>query len=165
MKCLLAFIVLLMAMGGGGAGCQSQAPIAPKGSVNDSKLRLTMYVRDASLAEAYYEVSSKGEFGFGGGLDARFTRASWTTPLTETDLNELNALIEQNNWIGGDFKSTNEPKSFIYRIDVRNPAGHRRHDLKGDHPNVAPVRDWLHTISLRRLEPDLQKLPEPGKQP
>jgi len=124
-----------------------------------------MYVRDASLAESYYVIDDKGQLGFGGGLDARLTRTSWTTTLSEAEIGELNRLIDQHRWIGGGFKSTNEPAKFIYRIDVRNSEGSSRYNLKGDHPEIAPVRDWLHNVSLRRLEPDLQKLPEPGKQP
>jgi len=157
---LAAWLVLASGM-----GCQSNRHASSEGGTGRRPPMLSMYVRDATFAEEFYEIDRNDQLGFGGGLDARFNRATWNIAMTADEQMELNTLIERLDWMGGDLKSTHEPPKFIYRIQVRNETGHARYDLKGDHPQVSPIRELLHAISLRRLEPELQKLPEPGKQP
>jgi hypothetical protein len=142
------------------AGCASSH--GPRANSPTSGLELTMFVRDSTSAEAFYRVWRDGTLGFGGGMDARLERTSWTGPMSAEEIRALHRLLEVHNWYSANPVSTHAPKDQLYRITVHAPQARKRFRVKGESPDVQPIRKLLEHASLRRLEGELQRLPEPS---
>ena len=146
------------------AGCvtDSHGPEANGLGEVISDVSLTLYVRDGSGAEEYYEVKRDGAFGFGGGMNARFQRTTWTTSLTAQEMQALRDLMVSNGWFTKAVKSTKLPKEARYDIDARSSQGTLRKRIEGENDHVEPVRLWLRDVANRRLEIDLERQPRPS---
>jgi hypothetical protein len=129
-----------------------------------SDLSLTLDVRDASGAEEYYEIKRDGSFGFGGGMDARFQRITWTTQLTADEMRSLRDLMKQHGWFNGELRSTNQPKDARYAAKASCDEGSLSKRIAGENDRIEPVRHALREIANRRLQTDLERQPKPSTQ-
>jgi hypothetical protein len=125
-------------------------------------IELTLFVRDGGGSEEYYTVLRDGSLGFGGGMNARIAKVTWNDALTMEEIATLRDLIRDHDWCGRKWQSTREPESQAYRVSINSPECRRSFRLKGEHPDVQPVRELLRKASLRRLKSDLDRLPKPS---
>jgi hypothetical protein len=157
---LLCWNVILLAIlcGAAPAACRS----APRNASATGNLAMTMYVRDATGAESYYEVHRDGTLGFGGGLQARLFQTTWSGPMTAEEIAQIRAALEAQNWFRQPPRSTNQPADHIYRITIDAPERQKQFRVKGDTQALRPLHEIFSRIALRRLEPVLRGLPEPS---
>ena len=141
---------------------QSKPPPAFSSGTPISDLSLTLSLRDGSGAEEYYTLERDGTFGFGGGMDARFDRTSWTTQLNAEEMQGLRDLILEQGWLKGALTSSKQPPNARYRIEMRLGQQSLLKSIKGENEHVEPVRLALRDIANRRLKPDLERLPKPN---
>ncbi len=151
-------VVVTLAIAGCASGSHTDAKVA-EGAFNGD---LTMFSRDGTDAEEYFKVSPDGTLGFGGGMNARLEKISWTGPMTVEELKLLGELIATHDWCKRDWVSTRQPEKALYRMSLQTAECRRTIRVKGEHPDVDPVRDLLRKASLRRLQPDLDRLPQPS---
>ncbi len=152
----VAVIIVLL------AGClaNERGPDSPKLGKVISDVTLTLSVRDASGAEEFYAVKRDGEFGFGGGMDARFERITWTTQLTPAVMQTLRDLMVSNGWFNKDLHSTKQPKEARFEVEAKCEEGTLHKRIEGENDRIDPVRVWLRDIANRRLEVDLERQPK-----
>jgi hypothetical protein len=129
-----------------------------------SDVSLTLYVRDGSGAEEYYEVKRDGAFAFGGGMNARFQRTTWTTQLAPQEMQALRDLMVDNGWFRKAVRSTKAPPEARYAIDAKTSEGTLHKRIEGENDRVESVRLWLRDIANRRLEIDLERQPRPSSE-
>lgn len=139
-------------------GCASTSQASRTGGVT-----LTLRIEESGNMAAYYTVDSDGTIGFGGGLDARFDRISWTGSMQDEELSELLALIEQNQLFERKPVGTGEPKSLRWRFELSGPKGWNRSRLTGECPILRQVYELLDASSRRRFEGILESLTKPGQ--
>jgi hypothetical protein len=157
----LIVLAVLAALSGCVADARGPEPSALGEVISD--VSLTLYVRDASGAEEYYEVKRDGAFAFGGGMNARFQRTTWTTQLTAQE-KALRDLMVDNGWFSKAVRSTKTPPDARYTIDAKSSAGRLHKRIEGENDRVEPVRLWLRDIANRRLEIDLERQPRPSSE-
>jgi hypothetical protein len=140
------------------AGCGTDPASTTRG------LSLEVWLRGEQNLAILYRVETDGTIGFGGGVDGRSRRVTWSGPLTDEEIDRLWALLRANGWFSGNVKaaSTGEPRQREYRIRLRWPEGNRRYKIRGANPRVAPVEALLNEASRRRLGTELERLPRPG---
>lgn len=147
------------------AGCEAAKPPPALSSGKPiSDLSLTLSLRDATGAEEYYTLARDGTFGFGGGLDARFQRVTWTTQLTADEMQRLREQITQQGWFDQGLSATNQPPDARYQIDAHCGKQSLRKTIKGVNDHIEPVRLVLRDIANRRLHMDLERQPKPSLQ-
>jgi len=125
---------------------------------------MTMFLRDATGAEALYQVHDDGTLGFGGGWRARLGSVTWTGPLTTDEITQLRDLLAQHHWFRPPPTATGQPPDQMYRVDIHSPEGRSQFRIKGEHPDLQPIQALLARAALRRLESDLERLPKPSSQ-
>jgi hypothetical protein len=157
MLSFLTLVVLTLAA----TGCGGQKSTELTG---ESELVLEMSVRDETNAERLYKIDRDGSISFGGGFRARVGTTTWTGSLSADERQEIATVINQQGWFTTPIVSTNEPKDRVYRVDIKAPPGHRRFKVVGHNERMNAVEQVLGRICLRRLEGELERLPEPGLQ-
>lgn len=134
--------------------------VAQRASRNIYDLSLSLDLRDASGAQEYYTVDRDGQFGFGGGLNARFQRVTYTAQLSDDDMRRLRETIESQRLLDGSLTSSNQPKSVYFRIKLKFGDDDLRKNLKGDNDRMQALRVVLRDFATRRLEPELDRQPK-----
>lgn len=149
------------------AGCRGAGPSAKAvPTVNMAGgFYLELQILGRENFAVLYRVNGKRQLGFGGGLDAVNQTISWAGRLTEQEYSDLHEQLEINGWFAGTVTSTGQPPKRVTRFNLYWPGGHRRFKGKGESSQVEPVEALLSQASRRRLDKDLQLLPEPGPQP
>jgi hypothetical protein len=142
-------------------GCGGQRSTELTG---ESELLLEMSVRDETNSERLYKIDRAGWISFGGGFQARMGTTTWTGSLSDVERQEIADVINQQGWFTSPIVSTNEPKDRVYRVDIDAPPGHRRFKVVGHNERMDAVEQVLGRICLRRLDGELERLPEPGLQ-
>lgn len=123
-----------------------------------------MFVRDQTGAEALYRVNHDDTLSFGGGMDARLGSTTWTGPMTPDETEHLRNLLIQREWFREKPGSTGEPKEMRYRITLNAPESRKSFTVKGQIPQLQPIRELFERIALRRLDEYLERLPKPSLQ-
>jgi len=145
------------------AGCASTTAV--RANTATGGLELRMFVRDQTGATALYQVNPDGSLNFGGGFDALVDHTTWTGQMTPQEIQELRELIESHHWLSANPVSTKQPPDMLYRVELRATETRKHFSVKGESLDMQPVRELLAHISLRRLEDDLKRLPQPSLQP
>jgi hypothetical protein len=125
-------------------------------------LQITMYVRDATSAESYFEVDRSGTLGFGGGVKARLFQPTWSGPMMPEEIQQLRALLEAQDWFREKPGSTDQPPEQVYRVTIDAPQRRTQFKVNGENQALAAIHQMLAKAALRRLEPTLRSLPEPN---
>lgn len=155
----LIAIVFVVQWGAGCTSLQSKREHTATGG-----LEMTLFVRDATQAEEFYQVTPDGTLGWAGGMYARLHSPKWTGPLTEDEIAQLRQLIAERDYFRTKPPSTEEPPKQIYRVLINSPEHRTRFVVKGHSGELEPIRALLAKASLRRLERDLNRLPPPSSQ-
>ena len=142
------------------AGCAA----LQRSGTRTGDIEMTMYARSSDGAESLYEIRKNGTLAFGGGMDARLDSPKWTGDMTDDEIARMRQLLEQCNWLRPTPKAMDRPEGDqrLYRIWLTAPGVVKQFSLKGEHPSLQPLRELFERAALRRLEPDLQKLPQPS---
>lgn len=147
------------------AGCgRHEAPAfdAPQVSfAGDFYLELWILGED-NLA-VIYRVNGDRVLGWGGGRDAVSRRVSWTGVLDPQRYDRLRVLLEQEGWLAGGVESSGAPRKRITRVSLRWDGRSRRYSLRGECPAVEPLAALLDEACRKRLEPELESLPQAGE--
>lgn len=157
-------MLLLMALG----ACSSSERVE-NASANDARssphaVKLELIIHDETNADVLYRVERDGSIHWGGGMKARLDKTIWTGQMTEDERRQLHELLVQHQWFDRDPVSTNEPKGRRYEVNVSGTDGSNHFRAKGANAEIEPVANLLEKICLRRLEPELKALPQPGLQ-
>ncbi len=144
--------------------CQEpdRAPDAPRIIKNIYGLSIVLDLRDASGAEEFYTVDTDGMLGFGGGMDARFERTSYTAVLDAADMQRLAEIVTKHRLVDQRLESTNLPEGVRYRVRIRNDDGSVNRTIKGENPRIEALRAVLREFANRRLFPELERQPKPS---
>lgn len=161
MKFLVLSVLCVSVVSSG--GCTSSVG-GPPADTPTGGLEFRMFVRDGSGAESLYQVNRDGSIEFGGGMKARLDDTAWKGQLTPDEIHQLRELVESHGWYQRNPASTDQPPKMIQRVTLNSPQVRRRFRVKGESPDVAPIRELLDHAALRRLEPDLERLPQPSAQ-
>ena len=125
-------------------------------------LEFTLFVRDSTGSESFYQVTPDGSLGWAGGLYARLYSPKWSGALTADEIKTLQTLLAERQYFLSKPPSSGEPEKHIYRVYVNAPEHRTRFTVKGMSPEIEPIRELLANASLRRLEDDLDRLPQPS---
>ncbi|MCZ6834883.1 MAG: hypothetical protein O7G85_03840 [Planctomycetota bacterium] len=155
-SCLIMALIFLM------DGCAA-TKFNPSGRTGGVELTLSMLNQDGGSA-ALYTVTRDGTLGFGGGMEARNGRTSWTGSMTDDQIGEFLGILERNDWFRTKPESTGLPKGLTYRITINGSEGRNRYIVNGYSESVREVKNFLDEIASERFEPILRQLPKPGKQ-
>lgn len=145
------------------SGCgTAKPPHAIREGTVVADLSLTLEYHDGTGVDEYYALGRDGVFGFGGGMDARFERTSWTTTLEVVEMNSLRDAIMRERWLEDELRSTNQPRETRYTISVKCDGRSVSARVRGRNERIEPVRDVLKDIANRRLQEDLDRQPRPS---
>ncbi len=141
-------------------GCSGSSRVDPQSPTGN--LSLTMLVLTEDNAAALYRVEPDGSIHFGGGLDARLEKTTWSGPMTAEEIRHLHDLLEQHGWFEAGPDSTDRPPGRSYRIQLRWPEGRQTYRVIGRSADVTPIEQLLAQAAGRRHEAFLETLPRPS---
>ena len=145
------------------AGCAGKSPGLDRPEVVFAEgFYLELWILGQDRYATLYRVNGARRLGFGGGPDAFNRRINWVGTLTDQQYTELQDLLERHGWFAGTVNSPGEPPERITRVRLRWPGGSRRFKVIGDSADIEPVRELLDGVARRRLQRDLDRLPEAG---
>ena len=146
------------------AGCTTgRAPLDERPSVRFAEgFYLEVWILGEDNLAVLYRVNGARELGFGGGVDAFNRNLSWEGELTPGEYERLQELLGEHGWFDGTATSTGEPRKRVTRVRIRRNGRGWRDTLRGVCEDVEPVRQLLDQASRRRLQGDLDRLPEAG---
>jgi hypothetical protein len=139
-------------------GCASSDANSMTGGVS-----FQLLYRGPEDAAAYYTLDRHGVLRFGGGMDAYLKKVSWQQQLSPQDIQQLEALIDQNQWFQAKPTATGEPPP-SYEISLSGPQGSHFYRVKGQSPAIDPVLHLLDSFTRRRFDKYLEQFPQPGSQ-
>ncbi len=123
-----------------------------------------MLVLTEDNAAALYRVEPDGTIHFGGGLDARLEKTTWSGPMTVEEIQKLRDLIQRHGWFKAGPDSTDRPPGRSYRIQLRWPQGRQTYRVIGRSLDVTPIEQLLAQAAGRRHEAFLETLPRPSSE-
>ncbi len=143
-------------------GCSGGSRVDPQSPTGGLSLKMLVLTQDN--AAAMYRVEPDGTIHFGGGLDARQEKTTWSGPMTVEEIRQLRDLIEQHGWYDAGPTSTDRPPGRSYRIQLRWPQGRQTFRVIGRSLDVTPIEQLLAQAAGRRHEAFLDTLPKPSSE-
>ena len=137
-------------------GCASTPSNNATGGV-----RITL-LRDQGDAASLYYMHYDGTISFGGGIDARLDRTTWTGQLRDDEIDEVLNLIDRHGWFERRPVTDGQPPELLYHLEVSGPRGYKRYQWRGESPDVVPILELLDQAARRRFGYILDALPKPG---
>ncbi|MBM4114117.1 MAG: hypothetical protein FJ253_12235, partial [Phycisphaerae bacterium] len=111
-----------------------------------------------------YKVTAKGEIEYGGGFKAFNGTTGWTGRLTPEEIREFLVVLASTGWC--DTEPHDDPESTTrVAIEVRCDEGRHTWSVRGESEEVKKMHALLDPIARRRLESDLDRLPDPNEPP
>ncbi len=144
-------------------GCSGGSRVDPQSPTGGLSLKMLVLTQDN--AAAMYRVGPDGTIHFGGGLDARQGKTTWSGPMTAEELQQLRDLIAQHGWYDAGPASTDRPPGRSYRIQLCWPQGRRTFRVVGRSLDVTPIERLLAHAAGRRHEAFLDTLPKASSEP
>lgn len=141
-----------------GSGVRAGKRSSPTGGV-----ALRMLITDGQSSHALYVVEPDGTIGFGGGWAAMDDRTTWTGPLSVQELETLAALLREHGWFDGKPEADDPDDTGRHTIRFAFPDGGWRISAPHGGRSIAPIRQFLRTVSMRRNQAVFDQLPEPGE--
>ena len=143
-------------------GCSGGSRVDPQSPTGGLSLKMLVLTQDN--AAAMYRVEPDGTIHFGGGLDARQEKTTWSGPMTAQEIQQLRDLIAQHGWYDAGPVSTDRPPGRSYRIQLRWPQGRRTFRVLGRSLDVTPIEQLLAHAAGRRHDAFLDTLPKPSSE-
>lgn len=157
---LVCFTILALA---GNSGCSTTS--AAKANSPTGGISLQMSIKGKDNLAALYRVEQDGSIHFGGGQDAQLNKTSWTGQLTQQDVEQLRASLDEHGWFTAEPASSSIDADRKYRIDLRWPGGNRNFKVTGKGLMIAPIEDLLVKFANRRHDLFLESLPKASEPP
>ncbi len=139
-------------------GCAGGSRVDPQSPTGGLSLKMLVLTQDN--AAAMYRVEPDGTIHFGGGLDARQEKTTWSGPMTAKEIQQLRDLIARHGWYDADPASNGRPPGRSYRIQLRWPQGRRTVHVIGRSLDVTPIERVLAQAAGRRHDAFLDTLPK-----
>lgn len=143
------------------AGCAGPAKSSP-GDGRTYGIALDLLIERDDGRRALYRFFPDGTLGYSGGPDARARRVTWTGTMSEEQVEQLIALINEHGWRTGEPAAGDKPDQITFLIDLRGPDGRHRYRVHGESPAVMPVYNHLYEVALQRFEHIIETLPQPS---
>ena len=160
---LMRTVCVMLAATLGAFGCAGGSRVDPQSPTGGLSLKMLVLTQDN--AAAMYRVEPDGTIHFGGGLDARQEKTTWSGPMTAQEIQHLRDLIAQHGWYDAGPASTGRPPGRSYRIQLRWPQGRRTFRIIGRSLDVTPIERLLAHAAGRRHDAFLDTLPKPSTEP
>jgi len=149
-----AVIVLIVAGGCGALGGTDRAASPTRGV----SMSLDIRKPDQQIYELF-RVTDAGRMEYGGGMRAFNGSTSWSTELSRAEIDEFLSLLAASGWC--DSRPEDDDASSIRcRIEVVCEGGRHSFTVRGEPESVVRMRAFLDPIARRRLDPELDRLPE-----
>jgi hypothetical protein len=153
----LALLVPLLASCAAAPGVQ-----APRG-VPGCEASIDLWWADPAKARFEYMRIDRGEFGWGGGIDAFDRRTTWGMTLAPADCEAIARELGSVDWTGLASRQDAVTEERAYMIIVTGKPDEHRVRVQADDASVASLRAALGRIAARRLEGTLDELPKAGQ--
>lgn len=112
-----------------------------------------------------YTLSTSGEFGSSGGLDARESRTTWSTTIPREQALAILSPLDDPQWWRrlSEVEGGGGPEAAVRTsIEWRGPDWNRSREVAGDPEVLQPLLESLRSISRRRFDATLDALPGAG---
>lgn len=136
--------------------------VAPRG-VPGCEASIDFWWADPPKARFEFVRLDRGDFGWGGGIDAFDRRTTWGMTLSAEDCARLATELAAIEWsaLSAKQESVTEDRAFI--VIVTGRPDERRVRVQADDAAIANLRTALMAIAARRLDGTLDELPKAGQ--
>jgi hypothetical protein len=153
----LAAVALVVASCATAPGVQ-----APRG-VPGCEAAVDVWWADPPKARFEYVRLDRGDFGWGGGIDAFDRRTTWGMTLSAEDCAQVASELASVDWTALAAKQESVGEDRAYLVIVTGSPEERRVRVQADDAAIANLRKALLAIAARRLEGTLDELPKAGQ--
>jgi hypothetical protein len=114
-----------------------------------------------------FRITPTGEIQYGGGMSAMNDYTTWETALTPEQAKEFVALVSSLSWIQNVPKETGDDKTEpVFVVKYQEYGGSERNfAIRGSTPETDKVVAFMKSLTQRRFQSTLQKLPEATEKP
>lgn len=135
---------------------------APRG-VPGCEAAVDVWWADPPKARFEYVRLDRGEFGWGGGIDAFDRRTTWGMTLSPDDCAKIAADLAGVDWAALAAKQELVTEDRAYLVIVTGRPDEHRVRVQADDAAIASMRATLMAIAARRLDGTLDELPRAGQ--
>ncbi|MBM4109957.1 MAG: hypothetical protein FJ254_01185 [Phycisphaerae bacterium] len=147
----------------GFAACSAAPGVqAPRG-VPGCEASIDAWWADPLKARFEFVRVDRGEFEWGGGIDAFDRRTTWGVTLSPDDCAGLAADLAGVDWVGLSARQDSVTEDRAYVVIVTGKPNEHRVRAQADDAAIASLRKALMAIAARRLEGTLDELPKAGE--
>ncbi len=126
---------------------------------------LAIWLREPRSAQYQYFTIDQGTFSYGAGLAALDLKTYWKTSLSLEQCGSIHAIAESAGWFSANPPNTPpEERGPVADIAVAWADGRQQFVVNGTDASVKEMTDFLANIAAARFRPELDRLPEAGKQ-
>lgn len=135
---------------------------APRG-VPGCEAAVDVWWADPPKARFEYVRLDRGDFGWGGGIDAFDRRTTWGMTLSPEDCARVSSELAAIDWpaLAAKMESVTEDRAYV--VIVTGSPDEQRVRVQADDAAIAKLRTTLMAIAARRLEGTLDELPKAGQ--
>jgi len=114
-----------------------------------------------------FRITPTGEIQYGGGMSAMNDYTTWETALTPEQAKEFVALVSSLSWIQNVPKEKGDDKTEpVFVVKYQEYGGSERNfAIRGRTPETDKVVAFMKSLTQRRFQSTLQKLPEATEKP
>lgn len=116
-------------------------------------------LRTATQQYQFFKVTAKGEIEYGGGMRAFNSTTGWSGAMSAEEIREFLTLLESTGWCAQEPPDDRESATRV-QIAVRCAEGRHTWNVRGEPETVTRMEAFLDPIARRRLNPELDRLPE-----
>lgn len=115
--------------------------------------------RPADQAFELFRVTRLGDLEYGGGMKAFNDATSWSGVMSDEEIAQFLARLEESGWC--EQAPPSDPESTVrVRIELLCASGRHTWNLRGEAESVTSMRALLEPIARRRFDAKLDRLPE-----
>jgi hypothetical protein len=146
------------------AGACATAPgvQSPRG-VPGCEAAIDLWHADPAKARFEFMRVDRGEFGWGGGIDAFDRRTTWGMTMAPADCEALARELGAVDWSALAVREQSVTEDRAYLVIVTGRPDEHRVRVQADDAAVASLRSALGAIAARRLDGTLDELPKAGQ--
>ncbi len=135
---------------------------APRG-IDGCEASIDFWWADPPKARFEYVRLDRGDFGWGGGIDAFDRRTTWGMTLSAEDCAQVASELDDIDWAALAARQESVGEDRAYMVIVTGRPDEHRVRVQADDAAIASLRKALMAIAARRLEGTLDELPKAGQ--
>ncbi len=157
---------LLCASAGLLQGCASTSSSAGTSPVAGWRFQIAVKFPSQQRYELF-RITPTGEIQYGGGMSAMNDYTTWENALTPEQASEFVELVNSLSWIQTIPKETGDDKTEpVIVVKYQQDGGSERNfAIRGNTPESDKVIAFMKSLTQRRFQSTLQKLPEATENP